>query len=304
MAAPYRLLNVGSSCEERFLPIRWTEFDRGESVRIVVAMDPGAIAGAEGLAAARAAARAWNRAPGSSIRLAVGQVASHDLLHATKDGVNSVTFEDPGDELPGDLEVNGVLAATFTFWECGTASSHRIPGSPGPRAYGIVEANLTTQDGVWPWLQTTGAPRRNCEEILAHELGHALGLDHPCGTFGQCDRWSWDALMRGWVHEDGRGAALSVDDREAARALYPGGAPGPDGSSASCVADDSSLCLLDGCAFNGHRWVFAAGLTDVRLDLFVVDGVTGRTRSWESPGGAAVEPIVDTTAFPCQPEDA
>jgi len=61
--------------------------------------------------------------------------------------------------------------------------------------------------------------------------------------------------------------------------------------------------VLDGCAINGHRWVFAAGLTDVRVKLFVVDGATGLTKAWERGGGSAFEPIVDTAAFSCRQGD-
>ncbi|MCY3932622.1 MAG: matrixin family metalloprotease [Acidobacteria bacterium] len=344
---PYRLLNVGEGCQRQFLPIRWLEFDRGEEVTLAVGTDSGgdSRAGANGVKAVKAAIRAWNRAPGSFIRFAVAETAKSDLPFARRDDASSVTFEDPLDEIPGDLETNSILAATFTFWDCESESLHRIPGGAGRRAYRIAEANLTTQDGMWEWLLSTDAPQRNYEEVLAHELGHALGIDHPCGTFGQCDRWSYEALMRGWVHEDGRGAALKTDDREAARDLYPAVSAPDGGPAASCVADESSLCLnrgryrvsadwstetsrggavavgltddtglfwffdpantelvvkvLDGCAINGHRWVYAAGLTDVQVRLMVDDTLSDRQWARENPWRTAFRPILDAAAFPC-----
>ncbi|HEX7182374.1 MAG TPA: matrixin family metalloprotease, partial [Thermoanaerobaculia bacterium] len=49
------------------------------------------------------------------------------------------------------------------------------------------------------------------EELFAHELGHTLGIDHS-----EVD----EALMRPYIHNDGRGASLRADDRAALAALY------------------------------------------------------------------------------------
>jgi hypothetical protein len=55
--------------------------------------------------------------------------------------------------------------------------------------------------------------------------------------------------------------------------------------------------VLDGCAVNGHRWVFAAGLTDVATILTVEDLHTGETAVYETAGGAAFRPVQDTSAL-------
>ena len=55
--------------------------------------------------------------------------------------------------------------------------------------------------------------------------------------------------------------------------------------------------VLDGCAINGHHWVFAAGLTDVAVDLKVRDLQTGLEREWTSPLGTRFAPITETRAF-------
>ncbi|MFQ5351235.1 MAG: hypothetical protein ACE5EG_12400 [Thermoanaerobaculia bacterium] len=55
--------------------------------------------------------------------------------------------------------------------------------------------------------------------------------------------------------------------------------------------------VLDGCEFNDHFWVFAAGTTDVEYTLTVTDTVTGEPRSYENPLGQAAQPILDTSAF-------
>jgi hypothetical protein len=55
--------------------------------------------------------------------------------------------------------------------------------------------------------------------------------------------------------------------------------------------------VLDGCAVNGRYWVFAAGLTDVEVELRVEDTTTGEQWTTSSPQGVAFEPIQDTSAF-------
>jgi hypothetical protein len=57
--------------------------------------------------------------------------------------------------------------------------------------------------------------------------------------------------------------------------------------------------VLDGCALNGHRWLMAAGLTDVRVDLTARDLQTGAQRSYRNPLGQPFAPILDTSAFAC-----
>ena len=57
------------------------------------------------------------------------------------------------------------------------------------------------------------------------------------------------------------------------------------------------LKVLDGCALNGRYWVFAAGLTDVEVDLVVDDVLSGDTRSYFNPLGRGFEPVLDTSAF-------
>jgi hypothetical protein len=58
--------------------------------------------------------------------------------------------------------------------------------------------------------------------------------------------------------------------------------------------------VLDGCAINGSRWVFASGLTNVQVTLMVVDtqGV-GTMKTYTNPQGVAFQPIQDTSALPC-----
>jgi hypothetical protein len=57
--------------------------------------------------------------------------------------------------------------------------------------------------------------------------------------------------------------------------------------------------VLDACALDGRFWVFAGGLTNLRVTLTVTDTTTGAVRTYENPAGTAFKPIQDTAAFAC-----
>ncbi|MEM6706928.1 MAG: hypothetical protein AAF690_29750, partial [Acidobacteriota bacterium] len=62
------------------------------------------------------------------------------------------------------------------------------------------------------------------------------------------------------------------------------------------------LKVLDGCAVNGHFWVFAAGLTDVGVEIDVIDQKTLEQRSYSSSFGVPFGPLQDVEAFRCDGE--
>jgi hypothetical protein len=55
--------------------------------------------------------------------------------------------------------------------------------------------------------------------------------------------------------------------------------------------------VLDGCGVNQHDWVFAGGLTNVKVTLTVTDTQTGEVKTYVNPQGTAFQPIQDTSAF-------
>jgi streptogramin lyase len=56
--------------------------------------------------------------------------------------------------------------------------------------------------------------------------------------------------------------------------------------------------VLNGCGINDKYWVFAAGLTNVQVDVTVRDVQTDSVFTRRNPQGAAFAPIQDTGAFP------
>jgi hypothetical protein len=56
-----------------------------------------------------------------------------------------------------------------------------------------------------------------------------------------------------------------------------------------------NACPTPSAAF----WVYAAGLTDVEVDITVTDEVTQRTKRYHNPLGKPFAPILDSAAFSC-----
>jgi photosystem II stability/assembly factor-like uncharacterized protein len=57
--------------------------------------------------------------------------------------------------------------------------------------------------------------------------------------------------------------------------------------------------VLDGCALNGHQWVFATGLTDLATDLRVTRVADGAFRQYRRLIGERFRPVLDVEAFDC-----
>ena len=56
--------------------------------------------------------------------------------------------------------------------------------------------------------------------------------------------------------------------------------------------------VLDGCAFNNHRWVYVAPVTDLAFNLYVIDS-EGKTWPHHNRQGDTASARSDTEAFPC-----
>lgn len=87
-------------------------------------------------------------------------------------------------------------------------------------------------------------------------------------------------------------------------------APLPDECFWFVSPGDADLLVeaLDGCATDGHYWVFYGALADVEFELTAADTVTGHAATYTNPLGTeggwtegfdTAEPLFDDTIFPC-----
>ncbi len=57
--------------------------------------------------------------------------------------------------------------------------------------------------------------------------------------------------------------------------------------------------ILNSCNANGRFWVFAGGMTNVRVDITVTDTQANATKTYTNPAGQPFRTVMDTNAFAC-----
>jgi len=65
----------------------------------------------------------------------------------------------------------------------------------------------------------------------------------------------------------------------------------------SAVNVEAVIKVINACSYNNRFWVYAGGLTDVKVDITVTDTATGVPKVYHNPLGAPFQPIQDSSAL-------
>lgn len=209
------------------LGIRWSTFP-APVVFLSHGMQPGALNG--GLTSLQRAFAVWTNDPGSNIVYSYGgttSIAQTGFNGGNSDGVNTVQFNDPANEIPDSFTPTG--GATLAIGGAWFGNATHLAN--GERYYTIVEADLVVQDGI----SGAGLTGNGFDHVITHELGHTLGLRHsdktssdsgPCVPPLDC---STSAIMNSSVafNSDPFGSRLQAWDIAAIDAVYGSGVTPP-----------------------------------------------------------------------------
>jgi hypothetical protein len=196
------------------LGLRWFDVDRHRP--IAWQLDPSSAEHGLNPPDLSAALEAWEMATGGRLQLSLAGAMTPGSGLSTNDGLNAVLPEDPGEWIVGSYycQAGGVLTVSGLWFDSGRDQECRLSkvgrkGSVGGEVYlRISSADIVTNDGAACYF---AGDRSRVMEVLAHELGHTLGLTHASEA---------DALMFGPVHDDDRGAAFGEWDQRAIDQLY------------------------------------------------------------------------------------
>ena len=256
--------------------LRWQDFDRGSFVR-VRAHEDGDPSRPDALELIDSSVDWWNAVPSSRVRLVYNGVGSGSI--DCTEGPNDLAlglfiFDDPCGDL-ADLDgCTGTLAIGGPFF----VGSHEFEGAEWLT---IVDWGILVNDDGG----CVGS--EGYTSLMAHELGHCLGLDHSSDNA---------ALMRPLCCNE-----MHISDEECIRFPYPGiGQP---------VRDLSCTCSVEGgLVLEWSGGVGATGPVRVLADGVEVARLPSATRSWsasldELPPGARSFCVINGSDEPvcCSP---
>lgn len=196
------------------LGFRWFGFNRRRPIPWKVNL--GRLDGLMNYGDLSMALEVWEMATAGRLHLSLDGSTSSQTGLSEHDNLNTILFEDPEEWIVGsyDSQAGGVLAVSGVWFDSGRDQHCRVrepgqTGRVGDRVFlKISSSDIVINDGAGRFF---AGDRTRALEVVAHEIGHSLGLAHADEA---------EALMFGPAHDDGRGAALDAWDQRVINQIY------------------------------------------------------------------------------------
>ncbi len=233
VAAPFTKFTFISGSDG--IAIRWFTFDSGGAVpweanSVAQQGLPGG-----GIPEFRAGMRVWNDDPTTPVRYTYsGTTAATVTNCVTYTGFGRIVFNDPLSQISVAYSCTGggVLA------QGGPCFRTNIQRYNGKDYHPTTSAFILTNDNIGCYFQGLANPNLTAAELFTHEVGHTLGLGHSAVN---------SATMFANIHNDGRGASITPDDRDGINTIYGSGPlsnlPVPPSNLAAVAVSSSEIFL-------------------------------------------------------------
>ncbi|MDQ8190177.1 matrixin family metalloprotease [Roseibacillus persicicus] len=196
--------------ESSGMPGRWRRCDTGQPILVEIDSEvlPSGISQSIAIAAVRNALDAWEAVSGLSFII----TANYDFGQTVKN-MN-------GGETVLHIQLHnsyGEISSTSTLGVGGGSTSSASGGTVG----GVAFRKALDRYVVLNHLSSSLEDQNTLAEVLTHEIGHALGLEHSSEDSNETDAILEDATMYFRAHKDGRGAVTNCYDEDRILFAYP-----------------------------------------------------------------------------------
>ncbi len=199
------------------VPARWFEPD--SNLPVPFRINPDGAPTPSAVDDAAAAIQIWQTAPVTSLQL----VRDGGGTCGSINGYGSIFFNNCDGRFQPDEGCARVIARGGIVWD--RDQTRQVNGQTFRKALrGFVSLN--------PFSACSYGDDCDLREVITHELGHALGLDHS--------QYS-DATMYGTIHQDGRCASIKSDDARSLAFVYPLQDPEPRMLAIKTVSAESAI---------------------------------------------------------------
>ncbi len=193
-AGPAGAWTPSTVTDPTIIPLKWSGGNVGWRVNVTHLSN---ITGSDQdvLAATENGFAVWSNVSNTGLTITkVGNGLASDTVRNRDDKINTVLFADP------QTNVGGALAVTFTNFN--------------PSNGQMSDADIVFNTGQPFFTSTPDSQRFDLQSVLAHEIGHLLGLDHTNDLAA--------TMFQSSPSGDTEGRTLGADDIAAIRSTYPG----------------------------------------------------------------------------------